>query len=137
MMNIYDVLPEKFKPKIGETKCWFEGNRWYKIYVIFIFLCASYGPYMGTFGKNFFWEFLDEYQFKLTCVILGMWIEWFQNASLRIKFNMGVVTSTLSTMLDVCLAISSFLFPFLFEAFYVNFLIFFQNKRNHDLLRQA
>ncbi|KAL7044183.1 hypothetical protein ACKWTF_001819 [Chironomus riparius] len=24
MMNIYDVLPEKFKPKIGVTKCWFE-----------------------------------------------------------------------------------------------------------------
>lgn len=65
MMNIYDVLPEKFKPKIGETKCWFEGNRRYKIYAA-VFMSS-------TFGKKFFFgEFLDEYQFKLTCGIFGM-----------------------------------------------------------------
>lgn len=79
------------------------------------YLCTYFCGYL----LEIFCEFLDEYQFKLTCGILGMWIEWFRKASLRIKFNKGVVTSPLSRILDIWLVmLSIFLFLILFEAFY-------------------
>lgn len=50
MMNIYDVLPDRFKPKIGDTKCWFEGNWSCKIYVS-VGICVA-----GSLFDIFFME---------------------------------------------------------------------------------